>query len=128
MTDEERAREDKKIGKYKKSEKSNLQFMQKYYHKGIFGNTSDPLFNRDYNIGVGTDNYDKSNLPKALQVRRGWEHKRGRSKYTHLGDQDTTNFDPDWGVHEDLKNKFMNKMGGYKSSNAFNRPSRRSKR
>lgn len=124
MTDEERAKEDKKLGKYKKNEKSNLQFMQKYYHTGIFGDQSDPLFTRDYNIGVGTDNYDKSNLPQALQVRRGWEHKRGRSKYTHLGDQDTTNFDKDWGVHEDLKNKFMGKMGGYKSSNAFDRPSR----
>ena len=63
MTDEERAKEDKKLGKYKKNEKSNLQFMQKYYHTGIFGDQSDPLFTRDYNIGVGTDNYDKTNLP-----------------------------------------------------------------
>jgi len=44
-------------------QKSNLQFMQKYYHTGIFGDRSDPIFNRDYNIGVGTDNYDKSSLP-----------------------------------------------------------------
>ena len=125
MTDEERAKEDKKIGKYKQAEKSSLQFMQKYYHTGIFGDKSDPLFTRDYNIGVGSDNYDKSSLPKAMQVRRGQEHKKGRSKYTHLGDQDTTNFEPEFGVHEDLKNKFLGKMGGYKSSNTFDRPTKR---
>lgn len=129
MTDEERAKEDKKIGKYKEDEKSSYQFMQKYYHKGIFfQDTDDPLFNRDYNIGVGTDNFDKSGLIRRLQVRRGEEHKRGRSKYTHLGEEDTTNFDPDWQVDETLRQKAMQKMGGYKSYGAFDRPSRKSRR
>ena len=124
MTDEERAKDDKRIGKYKTTEKSSLQFMQKFYHTGIFGDRNDPLFQRDYNIGVGSDNFDKSNLPKALQVRRGQEHKKGRSKYTHLGDQDTTLFEKDFIAHETLSNKFMSKMGGYKSSNVFDRPTK----
>jgi microfibrillar-associated protein 1 len=44
MTDEERAKDDKRIGKYKTTEKSSLQFMQKFYHTGIFGDRNDPLF------------------------------------------------------------------------------------
>lgn len=129
MTDEERAKEDKKIGKYKKEEKSSYQFMQKYYHKGIFfQHSDDPIFQRDYNIGVGTDNFDKSTLMRRLQVRRGDENKRGKSKHTHLGDLDTTNFDPDYQVDEALRQKAMKKMGGYKDYGAFNRPSRKSKR
>lgn len=129
MTDEERAKEDKKIGKYKQDEKSSYQFMQKYYHKGIFfQHSDDPIFQRDYNIGVGTDNFDKSGLMRRLQVRRGDEHKRGKSKHTHLGDLDTTNFDPDFQIDEGLQKQAMKKMGGYKDYGAFNRPSRKSRR
>lgn len=128
MTDEERAKEDKKIGKYKEEQKSNYQFMQKYYHMGVFvSDPDDPIFKRDYNIGVGTDNFDKSGLRKSLQVRRGEEHKRGKSKYTHLGDEDTTNFDPDWQMDENLRAKAMKRMGGYKSYGAFDRPSKKNR-
>lgn len=129
MTAEELAKEDKRIGKYKEEEKSSYQFMQKYYHQGIFfQEEDDPLFKRDYNIGVGTDNFDKSGLIGRLQVRRGEEHKRGRSKYTHLGDEDTTNFDPDWQADEKLREKALKKMGGYKDYGAFSRPSKKAKR
>ena len=127
MTDEERAKEDKKIGKYKKDEKSNYQFMQKYYHMGIFfQDSNDPIFKRDYNIGVGTDNFDKTALIGRKQIRRGQENKRGRSKHTHLGDVDTTNFDPEWVPDSEIRSGLLRRMGGYKSSrDGFGRPSRR---
>ena len=127
MTAEERAKDDKRIGKYKRDEKSSYQFMQKYYHVGIFGDKSDPIFQRDYNIGVGTDNFDKTNLLLRQQTRRGEEHKRGKSKYTHLGEEDTTNFDPDYQVDENLRSSWTNRTAGYKNANLFDRPTRKRK-
>jgi len=126
MTDAERAKADKKIGKYKAKEKSNLQFMQRYHHKGIFfQDDNDPLFNRDFNIGVGTDNFDKTSLPQVLQVRRGQEFKKGRSKYTHLADQDTTNFDPQYQPLDDIRHSWNSKLGGNKGAHLFERPSKK---
>lgn len=126
MTDEERKKDDKRIGKYKKTMRSDMRFMQRYHHVGIFvDDPDDPLFKRDYNIGVGTDNFDKSNLPKRLQTRRGQEGKRGHSKYTHLGDEDTTNFDPNYQPHDEIRQSVRMKQAGYKSSGLFSRPSRR---
>ena len=125
MTDEERAKEDKKIGKYKAKNKSDMKFMQRYYHKGVFFQDSDdPIFKRDYNVGVGTDNFDKTNLPGVLQVRRGQEGKRGRSKHTHLGDLDTTNFDPEYQPVDEIRAIGVQKGGGYKASNTFSRPTK----
>ena len=77
--------------------------MQKFYHKGAFfqgdegsGLTKQQqeLLNRDYNMPTGDDKMDKSVLPAVLQKRRGEFGKKGNSKWTHLADQDTTNFDP----------------------------------
>ena len=114
MTDEERALEDTKIGKYKREEKSSYRFMQKYYHVGAFADKDDELFKRDYNIAVGTDLFDKSNLPGAKQVRRGWEFKKGQSKYTHLTDMDTTLFDPYTKPNENILTSFQNRQAGLK--------------
>lgn len=50
--------------------------------------------NRDYNMPTGEDKMDKSVLPKILQKRSGTFGRKGNSKYTHLTDQDTTNFNP----------------------------------
>lgn len=62
--------------------------MQKYYHKGaFFMDTNDPILQRDYNVAVGEDLFDKSNLPSILRKRRGNFGKKGQSKYTHLTDQ-----------------------------------------
>ena len=49
--------------------------------------SDDPIFKRDYNIAVGEDLFDKSNLPSVLRKRRGTFGKKGQSKYTHLTDQ-----------------------------------------
>lgn len=71
-----------------KPEKVQYKFMQKYYHKGAFYQDSDdPIFKRDYNVGVGEDMWDKSGLPSILQKRRGVFGMRGATKYTHLTDQ-----------------------------------------
>ena len=124
MTDEERAQDDRRIGKYKEEQKSNYRFMQMYYDVGIYNiDENDPLFKRDYNIAVGEDLFDKSFLPTLKQVRRGEEHKKGKSKYTHLVAEDTTNFDPEYLPYEDIRTKQLNMTAGYKNANQFDRPS-----
>jgi microfibrillar-associated protein 1 len=126
MTDEERAKDDKRIGKYKEDQKSHYRFMQKFYSKGIFHiDDDDPLFKRDYNMAVGEDLFDKSVLPGIRQTRRGEQHKKGKSKYTHLVAEDTTNFDPDWMTPEELHNKHKMMTAGYKNAALFERPSKR---
>ena len=71
-----------------KLEKTQYRFLQKYYHKGAFFLDNDnPLLQRDYNIAVGEDLFDKSVLPSVLKKRRGNFGKKGQSKYTHLTDQ-----------------------------------------
>jgi microfibrillar-associated protein 1 len=52
--------------------------MQKYYHKGAFyQDKEDEILNRDYNIAVGEDLYDKSIMPNLKQKRRGEYGKKG---------------------------------------------------
>lgn len=100
MTDEERLAEDKAAGLIKDNyddndKKSKWKFMQKYYHKGAFYMDADSLKDKE---DVRTKNYakeatledtvDKEKLPEVLQVKNFG--KRGRTKYTHLLDQDTT--------------------------------------
>jgi microfibrillar-associated protein 1 len=128
MTDEERAQDDKRIGKYKQVQKSHYRFMQKHYTMGIFNrDDDDPLFKRDYNMAVGEDLFDKSTLPAILQQRRGEEHRKGKSKYTHLVAEDTTNFDPEYLPFESIHLKQKGMTAGYKNSNVFDRPSHKKK-
>lgn len=100
MTDEERLAEDKMLGKMTQEEarlnKPKWVFMQKYYHKGVFymdedstKNNKEDVRNRDYaSAPTLEDTVDKGRLPQVLQVRNFG--KKGRTKYTHLLDQDTT--------------------------------------
>ena len=80
---------------------------------------------RDYNIAVGDDLFDKSVLPTVKHFRRGEEHKKGKSKYTHLVAEDTTNFDPEWLPFETIREKQKNMTAGYKNANLFERPGRK---
>lgn len=58
---------------------------------------------------VGEELVDKSVMPSIMQKRRGNYSKKGQSKYTHLTDQDTTNYDPKYKVDETLQKKMFSK-------------------
>ena len=93
LTEEERLAEDNAAGRFDVKEKKKLNFMQKYYHKGAFFMDEDSIKNpndvrtRDYNEPTLEDKIDKQKLPEVMQVKNFG--KRGRTKYTHLADQDT---------------------------------------
>merc|ERR1719145_542958 len=78
-----------------KSMKGRYKFMQKYYHKGSFYMEKDEeIYTRDFSSATLEDQFDKSVLPKVMQVKNFG--RSGRTKYTHLVDQDTTEFDAAW--------------------------------
>jgi len=130
LTDQERLLENVKLGSDSiKPEKTAYKFLQKYYHKGAFyQDSNDPLFQRDYNVATSEETWDKSNLPKILQKRKGQFGKRGQSKYTHLTDQDTTNFNPEFKVNDIIEEKNLQRMAGYKGAGVLDRPGKKLKK
>jgi microfibrillar-associated protein 1 len=99
--------------------------LQKYYHKGAFFqdeayNNSEHIYNRDFNLPTWEDSIDRSNVPGIMEKRRGNLFKKGQSKYTHLTNEDTTNFDPDFRIPDNINNNILKKIGGYKGQNKFN--------
>jgi microfibrillar-associated protein 1 len=92
MTDAQVEEENEAMGKNRTDDKAKYRFMQKYYHKGAFYNDDekvDDVFKRtDANAPTLEDFFDKSILPEVMQVKNFGL--RGRTKYTHLTDQDTT--------------------------------------
>lgn len=80
------------------NEKSHGQhkFMQRYAHRGAFTAFIDDelLSTHNYDQATGVDNlvpgFDISTLPSAMQIRQDKIGMKGRSKYTHLVDQDTS--------------------------------------
>ena len=108
-----------------KAAKGKYKFLQKYYHRGAFYMAEEEsLLKRDYSGATLEDRFDKSVLPKVMQVKNFG--RSGRTKYTHLVDQDTTEFDRAW-VQETAANlKFQTQhAGGMKQS--FEKPGRRTK-
>ena len=94
--------------------RSKISFLQKYYHKGVFFQDEaedDPnhIYNRDFNLPTWEDTVDKTNLPKILAKRRGNAFKKSQSKYTHLNDADTTSFDKNFIVPENILSKIQKK-------------------
>lgn len=91
MTDAEVREENKKLGKVD-VEKQSMRFMQRYYHKGAFftddNRVAEALEKTDVMAPTLEDRFDRSILPSVLQVKNFG--KAGRTKYTHLADQDTT--------------------------------------
>jgi len=73
--------------------KSQYRFLQKYYHHGAFYlDENDSVFQRDFSAPTGADRtVDRTLLPKVMQVKKFGI--KGRTKYTHLVDQDTTKYD-----------------------------------
>lgn len=104
-----------------KAAKGKYKFLQKYYHRGAFFlDRDDDIYKRDFSSATLEDHFDKTILPKVMQVKNFG--RCGRTKYTHLVDQDTTQFDSPW--YSDTSNniKFHNeKAGGMKQ--LFEKPS-----
>ncbi len=85
MTDEQVQAENEALNP--QQEKSKIQFLQKYYHKGAFFADED-ILKRDYNEPTPEDMVDKAALPEVLQVKKfGFS---GRTKWTHLTKEDTS--------------------------------------
>ncbi|UZJ54345.1 hypothetical protein CBS101457_003665 [Exobasidium rhododendri] len=82
-------------------------FMQKYHHKGSFFQDMDILKNRDYSAKTESA-VDMSLLPKVMQVRD--YGKAGRSKYTHLSNEDTSR------KQQDHRMKGISGADGYQQS------------
>ncbi|KAK4883338.1 hypothetical protein RN001_006657 [Aquatica leii] len=104
-----------------KAVKGKYKFLQKYYHRGAFYlDKDDEVFKRDFSQATLDDHFDKTILPKVMQVKNFG--RSGRTKYTHLVDQDTTQFDSPW-VGETAQNlKFhSSQAGGVRQ--VFDRPS-----
>ncbi|KAH0794817.1 microfibrillar-associated protein 1 [Histomonas meleagridis] len=84
-----------KLKKQHKKKRGHMKLMQKYYHVGAFtkNTTSEraqELLQRDFTTAVGDDLMDKTALPKEMYVRGDDYGKKGRTKWTHLTNEDTT--------------------------------------
>jgi len=99
MTEEERIQMNRMNPKKitNKKEKGKMKYLQKYYHRGaFFMEKEEEVFTRDFAQPTLDDHFDKLVLPKVMQVKNFG--RSGRTKYTHLVDQDTTSFDSPWAV------------------------------
>ncbi|XP_063241761.1 microfibrillar-associated protein 1 [Bacillus rossius redtenbacheri] len=128
MTEEERRQELRNNPRQvtNKAVKGKYKFLQKYYHRGAFFMDNDQdIYKRDFSAATLEDHFDKTILPKVMQVKNFG--RSGRTKYTHLVDQDSTQFDSPW-ISETAQNlKFHNNQAaGMKQ--AFERPSVRKER
>uniref|UniRef100_A0A182PC44 Micro-fibrillar-associated protein 1 C-terminal domain-containing protein n=1 Tax=Anopheles epiroticus TaxID=199890 RepID=A0A182PC44_9DIPT len=97
MTEEERRQELRNNPKQvtNKNVKGKYKFLQKYYHRGAFYlDQEDDVYKQDFSAPTLEDHFDKTILPKVMQVKNFG--RCGRTKYTHLVDQDTTKFDSPW--------------------------------
>ncbi|KAG6609759.1 Microfibrillar-associated protein 1 [Phytophthora cinnamomi] len=118
MTAEERAAEDAKLKKNEPKEKKKLKFMQKYYHKGAFYvdddsiRSKDDVRKRDADGATLEDKFNKEMLPAVMQVKNFG--RAGRTKYTHLADQDTSSRDSLWARNDGIREKYKSHLGGMK--------------
>ncbi|WVZ54498.1 hypothetical protein U9M48_005285 [Paspalum notatum var. saurae] len=120
MTEEERREWERKNPKPVHQTKQKWKFMQKYYHKGAFFQESaddviqsagkEDIFSRDFSEPTGEDKMDKSILPKVMQVKHFG--RSGRTKWTHLVNEDTTDWNAPWATNGPLRAKYNAKMAG----------------
>ena len=123
MTEEERQQELKINPKIvtNAAPKGKYKFLQKYFHRGAFYlDHEDEVFKRDFAQPTLEDHFDRTTVPKVMQVKNFG--RSGRTKYTHLVDQDTTAFDSAWAAESTQSEKFTkSQAGGMKQ--VFERPS-----
>ncbi|XP_077869024.1 microfibrillar-associated protein 1-like [Saccoglossus kowalevskii] len=128
MTEEERRADLRNNPKLvtNKPQKGKYKFLQKYYHRGAFFlDKEDGVFTRDFSKPTLDDHFDKSILPKVMQVKNFG--RSGRTKYTHLVDQDSTQFESPWSSDGALNLKFQNQhAAGMKQT--FERPTVRKRK
>ncbi|XP_053611871.1 microfibrillar-associated protein 1 [Plodia interpunctella] len=125
MTEEERRVEQRLNPKMvtNKAVKGKYKFLQKYYHRGAFYlDKEEDVFKQDFSGATLDDHFDKTVLPKVMQVKKFG--RSGRTKYTHLVDQDTTEFDSAWS-NEGAAARLANFRGGMKQ--VFDRPTAKRK-
>jgi microfibrillar-associated protein 1 len=111
MTEEERLaflKANPKVITNENKSKGKYKFLQKYYHRGaFFMDEEEDVFKRNFAEPTLEDHFDKTILPKVMQVKNFGMS--GRTKYTHLLDQDTTRAeDNPWSNQE----KFISGKGG----------------
>nr|XP_054757542.1 microfibrillar-associated protein 1-like [Lytechinus pictus]XP_054757543.1 microfibrillar-associated protein 1-like [Lytechinus pictus] len=128
MTEEER-REELRVNPKQitnKQSKGRYKFLQKYYHRGAFYlDDEKEVLKRDVSGATLEDHFDKTVLPKVMQVKNFG--RSGRTKYTHLVDQDTTSMDSAWTNETALSRKFQTSVaGGMKQT--FEKPTARKSR
>lgn len=104
-----------------KAVKGKYKFLQKYYHRGaFFMDEEEDVFKRDFSAPTLEDHFNKTILPKVMQVKNFG--RSGRTKYTHLVDQDTTSFESAWAQESAQNTKFFKqKAAGVRD--IFDRPS-----
>ncbi|KAG5878441.1 hypothetical protein JTB14_027492 [Gonioctena quinquepunctata] len=94
-----------------KAAKGKYKYLQKYYHRGAFYlDREEEVFKRDFAQATLEDHFDKTILPKVMQVKNFG--RSGRTKYTHLVDQDTTQFDSPWSTENAQNIKFHSQQAG----------------
>lgn len=128
LTEEERRAEQRSNPKVvtNKAAKGKYKFLQKYYHRGVFYlDEDDTVLKRDFSAPTLEDHFNKTILPKVMQVKNFG--RSGCTKYTHLVDQDTTQFDSPWMSETAHNLKFhTNQAAGMKQ--VFDRPSAKRKK
>jgi len=108
-----------------KSTKGKYRFLQKYYHRGaFFMDEEEQVYRRDFSGATLEDHFNKTVLPKVMQVKNFG--RSGRTKYTHLVDQDTTQNDSPWFQETTQSLKFHAKIGGG-NKQVFEKPSSKKK-
>lgn len=122
MTEEERREWERRNPKPLAQPKQKWRYMQKYFHKGAFFQSdaddrsatagSDTIYTRDFSAPTGEDKLDKTVLPKVMQVKHFG--RSGRTKWTHLVNEDTTDWNNPWTNNDHLRAKYNEKMAGMK--------------